>query len=80
MSKRLERMRRNPAADWTIGDIEAVCREFRIECVRSRKGSSHYKIKHPAVPEILTVPFARPIKSRYIRLLIAFIDAVRAPP
>jgi hypothetical protein len=30
MSKRLERMRRNPAADWTIGDMEAVCREFRI--------------------------------------------------
>ena len=80
MSDRLEQMRRNPAGDWIIDDVEAVCREFGIECTRSRKGSSHYKIKHAAVPEILTVPFARPIKPRYIRLLVAFIDAVRASP
>ena len=32
MSKRLERMRDNPAANWTIGDIEAVCHEFGIFC------------------------------------------------
>jgi hypothetical protein len=24
----LERMRRNPAADWQIRDVEAVCREL----------------------------------------------------
>ena len=24
----LERMRRNPAGDWRIGDVEAICREF----------------------------------------------------
>ena len=30
MSKRLERMRGNPAGDWTISDIEAVCREHGV--------------------------------------------------
>src|SRR3954463_11091640 len=30
MSKRLNRMPRNPAGDWTIGDVEAVCREHGV--------------------------------------------------
>jgi hypothetical protein len=77
MSDRLDRMRRNPAADWNIGDVEAVCREFSVECSPSRSGSSHYKVKHRSVPEVLTVPFKRPIKPVYIRKLVAFIDKVR---
>jgi hypothetical protein len=32
MSDLLERMRRNPVGDWAIRDIEAVCREFGINC------------------------------------------------
>lgn len=77
MSKRLERMRRNPTGDWTMSDVEAVCREHGILCQPARGGSSHYKIAHPAMDAKLTVPFKRPIKSVYIRRLIAFIDAVR---
>jgi predicted RNA binding protein YcfA (HicA-like mRNA interferase family) len=42
----------------------------------SRSGGSHYKIAHPAIAQILTVPFKRPIKPVYIRKLVAFIDAV----
>ena len=78
MSDRLDRMRRNPHADWKIGDVEAVWREYGVECSPSRSGSSHYKVKHPTVPEILTVLFKRPIKSVYIRKLVAFIDKVRS--
>jgi hypothetical protein len=77
MSDRLDRMRKNPAADWKIGDVEAVCREYGVECAPSRSGSSHYKVKHRLVPEVLTVPFKRPIKPVYIRKLVAFIDKVR---
>ena len=77
MSKRLERMRRNPAADWTIEDIEAVCREHAILCEPARGGGSHYKVAHPAMRAKLTIPFKRPIKPVYIRRLVAFIDAVR---
>lgn len=77
MSKRLNAMRRNPLGDWRISDVEAVCREFGVGCSPSRSGSSHYKIMHERVPEILTVPFKRPIKPVYIRKLVAFIDLVR---
>jgi hypothetical protein len=77
MSKRLERMRSNPAANWTIGDVEAVCREHAILCEPARGGGSHYKVAHPDVREKLTIPSKRPIKPVYIRRLVAFIDAVR---
>ena len=80
MSKRLDAMRRNPQADWTISDIEAVCREFGIACQPPRSGSSHYKVSHTEMRDILTVPFKRPIKPVYIRKLVAFIEAVRASP
>ena len=34
----LERMRRNPAADWQIRDVEAVCRAYGC-IVSSREGN-----------------------------------------
>lgn len=77
MSKRLARMAENPRAGWSIADVEAVCREFGITCEAPRGGGSHYKVWHSAVPEILTVPFKRPIKPVYIRKLVSFIEAVR---
>jgi len=70
-------MRRNPRSNWTIGDVEALCREHGVTCEPARSGGSHYKIAHRAIPEILTIPFKRPIKPVYIRKLVAFIDAVR---
>lgn len=76
MSKRLERMRRHPQSDWTINDVTALCREFRISCEPPRGGGSHYKIYHPAMTEILTLPFKRPIKPVYIRRLVAFVTTV----
>ncbi len=78
MSKRLEAMRANPRADWRIADIDAVCGEFGISCTPPRGGSSHYKVSHPYMREILTVPSKRPIKAVYIRKLVQFIDAVRS--
>jgi len=74
MSKLLEHMRRNPRADWTIRDVETLCRAFEVNCEPSRSGSSHYKVSHAEIAYILTVPFKRPIKPVYIRKLVAFID------
>lgn len=73
--KLLERMRANPR-DWRIGDVERLCAAWQIDCTPPRNGS-HYKVKHWAVPLILTVPAHRPIKAVYIRELVAFVDAVR---
>ncbi len=75
--KRLDAMRRNAAGDWRIEDIELVCQTFGIRCSPPPGGGSHYRVSHPAKPELLTIPARRPIKSVYIRKLVAFVDEVR---
>lgn len=76
MSKRLEAMRANPAGDWTIFDVCAVCAEYDALCEVPRRGGSHYKVGHPTQSRKLTIPYKRPIKAVYIRLLVQFLDAV----
>jgi predicted RNA binding protein YcfA (HicA-like mRNA interferase family) len=70
----LERMRRNPAGDWTIADIRNVCRQHGIVFFSPTRGS-HYKVSHPAIRDVLTIPYRRPIKPVYIRKLVKLIDA-----
>ncbi len=65
-------MRANPR-DWRISDIERVCRIYGISCIAPSRGS-HYKLQHPRINGILTVPAHRPIKPIYIRLLLEMID------
>jgi hypothetical protein len=76
-NKRLEAMRINPKADWTIGDVEALCRSCEIGFEPPNKGS-HAKVSDPSQIEIVTVPFKRPIKPVYIRKLVEYVDAVLA--
>ena len=71
-------MRRHSQSDWTIKDVEALCQEHHITCEPPRGGGSHYKISHPLMTEILTVPFKRPVKPVYIRKLVAFVTEVEA--
>lgn len=75
MSDRLSRMRSNPAGDWTIRDMEAVCAEYGVQCTPP-SGGSHYKVSHPSRREILTIPYRKPIKPVYIRKLVRFIDSL----
>lgn len=75
MSDRLEAMRANPKGNWRIQDIEAVCAAHGLRCSPPKRGS-HYKVGHPAIPEMLSIPFARPIKSVYIRKFVQMVDAV----
>jgi hypothetical protein len=77
VGKKLEQMRRNPRGDWSMADVKAVCDEAGVQCVPPRSGGSHYKVYHSAMTYILTVPFKRPIKSVYIRKLVAFIDEAK---
>ena len=72
--KLLAAMRANPRG-WRISDVERVCREAGLKCSPPKSGS-HYKISHPKLAEILTVPFKRPIKPVYVRALIRMIDEV----
>jgi hypothetical protein len=74
--KRFESMRRNPTGDWTIADIEMVCREFGLRCWAPTRGS-HFGISHDSQPGILTVPSRRAIKPIYIKAFVAYVEAVR---
>lgn len=70
--KLLESMRNNPR-DWSLGDIEKVCRMWGIVCSAPKRGS-HYKLYHPQIAGILTIPARKPIKPIYIRLLLQMVD------
>jgi hypothetical protein len=74
---RLERMRANPAGDWTIADIETVCGEYDVRCSPPTGGGSHYKVSHLSRRDILTIPRRKPVKPIYIRKLVRFIEAVK---
>jgi hypothetical protein len=74
---RLGSMRNNPSGDWSIADVQAVCREHGASCTAPRGGGSHYKVSHPDIRDILTIPSRRSVKPIYIRKLVQFIDAVR---
>ena len=69
----LARMRRNPRGDWTIADVRVVCRRAGLECLPP-SGGSHWKVTHPALRDVLTVPARRPIKPIYIRRLVKMVD------
>lgn len=65
-------MTANPKGDWSIEDIKTVCGYAKAECSPPKRGD-HYKISHPNVDRILTVPAARPIKPHYIRELVGLL-------
>jgi hypothetical protein len=69
--KLLARMRQNPAADWTIQDIERLCTGLGWQCSPPTGGGSHWKVTAAGEEAILTIPAKRPIKPVYIRKLLA---------
>lgn len=75
--KLLDAMRNNPNGDWTIRDIERVCRPLGIG-VRPPRGGSHYVLSHSKWRELFTIPARRPIKPVYIRKLIVLIDGLES--
>ena len=78
MSKRdklLVAMWRNPRNDWSIEDVQRLCSSYEVSC-NPPSGGSHWKVSHPMMEEILTVPAHRPIKAIYIKKLVDFIESV----
>ncbi|MEW6391914.1 MAG: type II toxin-antitoxin system HicA family toxin [Pseudomonadota bacterium] len=77
--KLLLAMMRNPAGDWRISDVEVVCKRYGLTCQPPTGGGSHYRVSHPKLFEILTIPARRPIKPIYIKQLVAYIDRAVRP-
>ncbi|MBI5165904.1 MAG: type II toxin-antitoxin system HicA family toxin [Magnetospirillum sp.] len=74
----LAAMEANPAADWRIVDIEAICRHYGLMITAPRGGGSHFKVRRTGARAILTIPARRPILAVYIRALVSLIKDV--PP
>lgn len=70
--KLLDQMRKNPRGDWTIGDIERVCKQLGISCEPPTRGS-HHKVSSEHVDGILMVPARKPIKPCYIRDFVGLV-------
>ena len=70
--KLLDRMRRNPAGDWTIQDVQTLCKGLGWVCLPPSGGGSHWKVAIPGSEAILTIPAKRPIKPVYIRKLMDY--------
>lgn len=71
--KLIEQMRRNPAGDWSIGDIQKLCNALGWPCLPPTGGGSHWKVAVPGNETILTIPAKRPIKPVYIRKLMELV-------
>lgn len=76
MDDTLEAMRRNPAGDLAVADVERVCRRFGATMFFPRGGGSYIRVSHPSQRMILTVQARRPIKPVYIRKPAVFLEAV----
>jgi hypothetical protein len=74
--KLLRKMRQNPL-DWRIDQVQTLCAAFDITCQKPTRGD-HYGVSHQSQVHILTVPAHRPIKPKYIRDLVEFVDRVIA--
>lgn len=72
----LDKMRSNPLADWTMQDIKTLAKQEDLE-LRCPKRGSHYVVSSPALRDSVTVPHNRPIKPKYIRLLVGYVDTHR---
>ena len=64
---------RNPK-DVKFEDLEKLIIRFGFERRKQRSGTSHFQYSHPDLIEILTIPFARPVKSVYVK---EALDAIR---
>jgi hypothetical protein len=73
--KLLEKMRRNPKADWTIADLQNIAKRNGIGWRAA--GGSHV-IFLPERGPTITVPARRPIKPVYVEKFVEMIDKVRS--
>lgn len=69
-------MKNNPHGNWRIEDIKKLVNEYGFEFQPPSGGGSHYKLSHPKLREIQTVPFHRPIKPYYIKQILSLIEEV----
>ena len=75
LDKLYTRIVNNPK-DVKYEDIDKMLRKYGFECRQPSKGSSHYNYYHPSLPDLLCIPYARPIKAIYVKRAINAIEEI----
>jgi len=57
--------------------IDKLLRQHGFNCRKPSGGSSHYNYYHHELQDILTIPYARPIKAIYVKQAIAAIQKLK---
>ena len=57
--------------------LDRILRQHGFNCKQPSGGSSHYNYYHPELPDVLTIPYARPIKAIYVKQAIAAIQRIK---
>lgn len=66
LDKLYEQTVNNPK-DVNFQDLDKILRKFGFSCRKPSSGSSHYTYFHTKLPDILTIPYRRPIKAIYVK-------------
>ncbi|MFZ5641427.1 MAG: type II toxin-antitoxin system HicA family toxin [Bacillota bacterium] len=67
----------NNPIDVKFSDLDNILKQYGFECRQPNKGSSHYIYYHQELSEILTIPYARPIKAIYVKQAIKAIEKLK---
>lgn len=54
-------------------NLDKLLKKYGFDCRQPKKGSSHYNYYHHDLPELITIPYAKPIKAIYVKRVIAAI-------
>ena len=76
ISKLYDQIVNNPK-DVKFEILDRILRQHGFNCRQPSGGSSHYSYYHPELPDVLTIPYARPIKAIYVKKVIAAIEKVK---
>lgn len=69
--KLLAKMRKNPAADWTLADLKTVAKARGWTW--RQPGTSHVTFRTPT-GRMLTVPAHKPVKTVYVREFLRLME------
>lgn len=67
----------NNPKDVRFDDLDKILTLYGFQCRQPGKGSSHYTYHHPELANVLTVPYARPIKAVYVKSAIEAIKKLK---
>lgn len=67
----------NNPKDIDFDGLDKVLRQHGFKRRQPRKGSSHYVYHHPDLPDLISIPKARPVKAIYVKDAIAAIEKLK---